>query len=118
MPNVYVVQRQFRYDANTGQVLPKYDLTAAEVFGELRVILTDRAGVDRPAQAIAKMNLILSNFSDADYLLLIGHPVLIGWATALAAAHNNGRVQHLVWSGATNSYKTVACHLPVQALVL
>ena len=118
MGYVYVVQRQFRYDRETGKIVPKHDLAAAEKFGELRPILTDRAGVDKPAQAIAKMDLILRNYTDDDYLLLIGHPALIGWAAALAAAHNGGKLKQLIWSGATHTYSVVESRLPIQALVL
>jgi len=114
MGYVYVVQRQFRYDSEKGSVVPRYDLAPAEKYGELRLILTDRTAVEKSAQIISKMDLLLRNYSDDDYLLLIGHPVLIGWATALAAAHNKGRIKQLVWSGKDRCYNPVESFLPIK----
>ena len=113
MGYVYVVQHQFKYDRETGTIIPRYDLKPAEKYGELRVILSDRTSVEKAAQVIAKMDLILSNYCDDDYLLLVGHPCLIGWATALAAAHNEGRVRQLIWNGAGQKYAVVESFLPV-----
>lgn len=114
MGYVYVVQRQFRYDPDKGAVVPRYDLGPAEKYGELRLILTDRTAVEKSAVIISKMDLLLRNYTDNDYLLLIGHPVLIGWATALAAAHNNGRIKQLVWNGKDQVYTPVESFLPIK----
>jgi sugar/nucleoside kinase (ribokinase family) len=114
MGNVYVVQNHLRYDPEKGELVPRYNISPAERFGKLKFILTPRATAARPEEVIAKMDLILRGFTDADYLLLIGNPVLIGWATALAAAHNGGRVQLLVWSGKDQDYTPVKSRLPIQ----
>lgn len=114
MGNVYVVQNHLRYDPELGELVPRYNISPAERFGKLKFILSPRATTARPEEVIAKMDLILRNFTDEDFLLLIGNPVLIGWATALAAAHNKGRVQLLVWSGKERDYTPVKSHLPIQ----
>jgi N-acetyl-beta-hexosaminidase len=59
------------------------------------------------------MDFALRDFSDDDYLLLIGNPVFIGWATAIAAAYNEGRVNLLMWSGKEKGYREVKAILPV-----
>lgn len=114
MGNVYVVQNHLRYDPEQGELVPRYNISPAERFGKLKFLLTPRATIARPEEVIAKMDLILRNYGDEDYLLLIGHPVMIGWAMALAAAHNQGRVQLLVWSGKDRDYAPVKSTLPIQ----
>lgn len=113
MSIVYVVQRQWRFDEASQTLVPRYDLGPAEEFGELRIILADRTSIERPGPIITKMDLFLKDYSDQDYLLLIGHPALIGWATALAAARNNGRLRQLIWNSSIKKYHVVESYLPV-----
>ena len=115
---VYVVQQHFRYDPDRDELVPRYDLTPATKWGKLCILLHGKAGIEQPQQVVAKMNLLLGTFCDDDYLLLIGNPALIGWATAIAAAHNEGRVKQLIWSGELRDYKVVSSCLPVRHLVV
>lgn len=111
--SVYVVQQHLRYDRDTGQMRPRYNLDPAKKWGKLRVLLHDRMTLAEPNRTVAKLALLLSTFSDDDYLLCIGHPVLIGWATTIAAAHNNGRIKQLVWSGERQDYAVIESTLPI-----
>jgi sugar/nucleoside kinase (ribokinase family) len=113
-PKVYVVQNHLRYDSERGELVPVHNISPAERFGTLTFILNPRATIQRPAEVIAKMDLILAGYRDEDYLLLIGHPALIGWATAIAAANNGGRVNLLVWSSKDRDYSPVSAHLPIR----
>ncbi len=113
MGHVYVVQHHLRYDPERGELVPRYDLTPAERWGKLRFILDSKTTLHRPEVIIAKMNLILAGFTDDDYLLPIGNPVLIGWAMALAAAHNGGKVAVLVWSSRDQRYTPAVSRLPI-----
>ena len=114
MSLVYVVQTHMRYDAKMGELVSRYDLRPAERFGRLRFILNQKQTLARvePRQLISKMDMVLKNYTDLDYLLLIGSPVLIGWATALAAKNNGGRIQQLVWESAQQDYTVVKSCLP------
>ena len=116
--HVYVVQQHFRYDPDRDELVPRYDIYPATKWGKLRILLHGKAGSENPRQVIAKMDLLLSNFCDDDYLLLIGNPALIGWATAIAASHNQGRVKQLVWSGELRDYKVVESCLPIRHAVV
>ena len=116
MSYVYVVQNHLRYDPDKGETVPCYDVSPAEKFGELRFLLSPTATLQKPAEAIAKMDMLLNRFCDDDYLLLIGNPAMIGWATAIAAAHNEGRVQTLVWSSRERRYRVVRSLLPIRHL--
>jgi len=115
MGTVYVVQNPMRYDPEQGCVVPRYDLAPAERFGKLRVLFEERTSLrpEEAKRAIAKMNLVLESFTDDDYLLLIGNPALIGYATTLAAVHNGGKVRMLVWSGRDKDYGVVESRLPI-----
>lgn len=108
---VYVVQNHLRYDSENGELKPRYDVSPAEEFGKLRFLLSPRATLHRPEETIAQIRLRLTSFSDRDYLLLIGHPVFIGWATVIAAQVNHGRVRLLVWSGKERRYAPVESNL-------
>ena len=61
-----------------------------------------------PELVLGDMHQKLSGFGDTDFLLLIGNPVLIGMATAIAAHYNRGRVKFLQWSGKHNKYSMIS----------
>lgn len=108
---VYIVQDQRRYDKLTGQFVHKFDLSPAEEFGAFSYLLTPTASPFNPSNIIPELREALQDFSDDDHLLLVGNPVLIGWATAIAADYNDGRVSVLQWSGKDHRY------IPVSAQV-
>ena len=112
---VFVVQNPQRYDPHLGELVARYDLRPAEKFGKLKFILTRQQTLGRmtPRQLISKMDLILATYTSNDHLLLIGSPVLIGWATVLAAKHSGGNLSQLVWSGSQQDYDVVKSYLPL-----
>jgi hypothetical protein len=98
---VYVIQEQ------VGK-----NLLPARRFGELTVLLPANAQVGLSAGQVARHLMSkLSNFKDEDYLLLIGDPVIIGVATAVAAHWNNGRVSLLKWDRQEHTYYPVSFNL-------
>ncbi len=101
---VYVVQAQHRFDHTLGQLVPKYDLSRAESYGRLEYLLSPSANPFNPSAIIPELTEKLRNFGDGDCLLLIGNPALIGFATAIAADMNEGRVKLLQWSGKERRY--------------
>lgn len=108
MKKVYVVQNQHRWDANRNEFVPKFDLKAAEQYGELVFLLGPTASPFRPESIIEELQTKLATFTDQDSLLCIGNPLLIGWSTAIAADANEGRVASLQWSGKDQRYVRVA----------
>ena len=104
MRKVYVVQNQHRWDHAKQAFVPKFDLHAAEEFGELTFLLGPTASPFRPGPLIEELVAKLRDFSDADSLLCIGNPLLIGWSMAIAADANDGRVASLQWSGKDQRY--------------
>lgn len=103
MSRVFVVQNQHRMGLNG--LVPKFDLSPAEEFGELVPLLSETArpfGNNRGI--IDELRRKLESYSDRDHLLLIGNPILIGFAVAIAANSNHGRVSLLQWSGVHRRY--------------
>jgi hypothetical protein len=82
-----------------GEWKPKFDFTPAEQFGELDIMLDHSASAFDlpPVQKLLHQKLM--HFSNKDYILCVGSPVLIGLAVAIAADYNRGHVAMLQWNG-------------------
>lgn len=106
-PRVFVVQRQLRWDEKTQGLVSKFDLEPAREHGELVFLLGSSAAPFSSRSIIADLHRGLEDFGDNDHLLLIGNPCFIGWATAIAADNNDGRVAMLQWSGKDRRYLSV-----------
>lgn len=116
MSRVFVVQNHLRLDPATQEFVPRYNISPAAQFGEIVYLLPPRTSASNPASVIDRLTDALRDFRDSDYLLLIGHPCFIGWAVAIAAARNRGRVRSLVWS--SGRYVVVEATLPIQMSAL
>lgn len=104
---VFVVQNQHRWSREHQRFEPKFDLSPAETFGELVYLLSPTAAPFRPEPVIEELREKLADFGPGDHLLLVGNPVLIGFAVALAADANGGDVSLLQWSGKDQRYIAV-----------
>lgn len=105
MSKVYVVQSTLRMNPATRKLEAKFDVSAAEVFGELVYLLSAQAAPFSPDPVIAELRTKLAKYNpEHDYLLLIGNPCLIGWTVAVAAHVGAGRVNLLQWSGREGRY--------------
>lgn len=108
---VYIVQDHRRYNRDTGQYEPVHDLTPAEEYGPLKYLLSPTAAPWNPETVMPELWDGLADFGDADHLLLTGNPILIGWATAVAADVNDGRVNLLQWHGRERRYTPVSAQV-------
>jgi hypothetical protein len=111
MARVFIVQdQQKRQD---GELVSKFDFSTAERFGELVFVLGPSARPFPPNEEIvAELHEQLQDFGPDDYLLLVGNPCLIGWATAIAAHYSGGLVQQLQFAARpTAHYLEVAVDL-------
>lgn len=107
MSRVFVIQNQHRYDRVSNKLVEKFDISPAEEFGEVVYLLGSNASPFSPAGVIEELHEGLDTFGDDDFLLLIGNPCLIGFAVAIAADVNEGRVNLLQWSGKERRYISV-----------
>jgi hypothetical protein len=101
MPKVYVVQE-----------VEGKNISSADIFGEIEVLLNNKKQITYSAGAVADyLNTKLSSFKETDYLLLIGDPVAIGLAVAIAAKWSGGKMNLLKWD--KQSYR----YIPVKVVV-
>ena len=75
-----------------------YNVRSAEKFGELKIMLPDRKQmIFASSPLVFELKKELKDFSDKDYLLLIGDPAIIGVCCAIAAEVNNRKFKVLKW---------------------
>lgn len=88
---------------------PHVDISQAAKFGYLQDPMMARSyqAVATARPAIQRMGFLLQSFTDEDYILSIGDPVLIGIAQVLAARYNGGRYKLLKWDRKQSLYYIV-----------
>lgn len=105
--SVFVVQKKITWDYSSGELTDRYDISPAKQYGELVFLLGPTENVFDPRRVVSTLNEKLINFSDQDYLLPMGNPCFIGWATAVAARQNEGCVKLLQWSRKNSRYYVI-----------
>lgn len=108
MSRVFVVQNQHCWDREARAFVPKYDLSSAHQFGDMIELLSPTAAPFNPDPIIDELHAKLADFTDDDFILCIGNPLLLAWAFAIAAAANNGSAKALQWSGKERRYLPVS----------
>ena len=109
---VFAVQMQMRFDNEKRELVERFpSINRADKWGKIKFILSPSANPFKPELVIGDIHECLSGFNDNDYLLLIGNPVLIGMATAIAANNSGGLVNFLQWSGRHNTYTEITARL-------
>ena len=109
---VFAVQMQMRFDNDKRELVERFpSINRADKWGKIKFILSPSANPFKPELVIGDIHECLSGFNNNDYLLLIGNPVLIGMATAIAANNSGGLVNFLQWSGRHNTYTEITARL-------
>ena len=112
MSKVYVPQVPHRYDRGSGELSPVYDLTPAEEFGEIKVMLTPSANPFTSMGSIVDdLHAALANIEVDDYLLLVGNPAILGVTASIAASYTEGKLQMLQWNGRDKRYNPIQVDL-------
>ena len=94
MPKVYVVSETLQHN-----------ITSAMDYGQLETILPPNAQIAfSVVPTVIRIQRKLRNFTDEDYLLLIGDPSALGITCAVAAMRNNGRFKCLKWDKRERRY--------------
>ena len=83
---------------------PKIDLTPAMKYGDLEVLLKHSQSLLAPVPTVRSLRDKLRNFSDDDYLLPVGDPVLMSTVAMVAGYFNHGRVKFLKWDKFQRGY--------------
>jgi hypothetical protein len=104
---VYAVQSPRRRDLQTRKMVPRYDLAPANIYGEVKELLSPTTKPFNPAPIIDELYIKLENFSDDDYIICIGNPILLAIAVTVASDINDGKVKLLQWHGKKEEYIAV-----------
>lgn len=107
MPTVYVVQNSLTRGPD-GSLRPKHKTEDAARFGRVVDLLGPSAS-PWGRGVVDEMHRKLGEFTEEDFLVLIGSPVLIGYAFAIAADQTGGIVNVLQWDGKGDRYFPVKC---------
>lgn len=102
MSKVYVVCEPVSRDGSA-----KVDLSPAMEYGELEVLLAHSQSLLAPVPTVRKLREKLENFSDEDYILPVGDPVLMSTVSMVAANRNKGRVKFLKWDRLQRKYLVI-----------
>jgi len=108
MSIVYIVQEPFKLmvdkETQSQTAISQFNITPAEKYGELCVLFNPGPVALHPSGVIKTLENGLQHYSDTDFIVPIGDPVLIGVVTAIAAGYNNGRVKFLRWDKRAHKY--------------
>jgi len=107
MSKVYVPQEPVKFDNGARQLVTTMDLTPCLEYGEVVYLLSTGPAMLMPGPTGVTLNHALRNFNDADYILPIGDPSLIGLVAMVAAKYNNGRVKFLKWDKQSSRYYVI-----------
>ena len=100
-PIVYVLQEV----PGTRAGRPKFNIIGAQKYGKLKVLLKEDSQVVMSSGPIKyKLERLLKDFSDDDYLLLSGDPQIIFIVGAVIAKVNNGKAKSLKWDRQEQMY--------------
>jgi hypothetical protein len=91
-----------------GDFVRKFDLTSAERFGALEVLVSSAQSMFSSVPVVRQLRERLADFGEDDYLLPIGDPSVMAAAAMVAGARNNGRIKILKWD------RRGGCYVPVQ----
>jgi hypothetical protein len=101
MAKVFVVQETMRHN-----VFP------SQQFGDLVFLLPPQVQIGfSPGPMVNRMKRVLRDFTDQDYLLLIGDPAAMSIAAAIASQYNNGKFRFLKWDKREMKYYPIVVDL-------
>ena len=86
------------------QEVPKFNVLPARKYGELELMLPPGQITLSAGPTVNRLKHKLRNFTDMDYLLLIGDPLAIGLAVAIASNMNRGKAKLLKWDRQEKQY--------------
>ena len=110
--NVYRVSKGESMTVFVVQEVVGKNILSAEKYGDLELLLPEGSQlVLSTAPTVRRLKSKLKDFSDDDYLLLMGDPSAIGIACAVASSHNRGRFKCLKWDKREYKYYPVEVNL-------
>ena len=92
------------------------DLTPAAEYGDLEILLPNSQSLFSTVQTVRVLREKLKNFTDEDYILPVGDPVLMSTVAMVAGDINNGKVNFLKWDKLVRKYLVITVDVFGRAL--
>ena len=105
MSKVYVTQEAGR--KVDGRWVPKVDLSPAMQFGEIVILQPAGSSFYLPKENVRELKERLREFTDEDYIIPMGDPVLMCAAVCIASQRTGGRLKILKWDKFSHSYTPI-----------
>jgi hypothetical protein len=98
-PKVFAPYRPQRWDRENGCLIDVFpDLDMANEFGDLSFLLTPNVKPFDTVPIVAELREKLAGFTDRDYVLLVGNPIIMSLVATIAADSSGGLIKFLQWS--------------------
>jgi len=104
MNRVFIPQEPQKWDSATSTSYPLYDFTPALRYGALEVCLAPNASFLMIAPVTAALKERMRSFTDDDYLVAVGSPVMIALSAAIASERTGGKFNLLSYDKRMNEY--------------
>lgn len=105
MSTVYVVCEPTH--VVNGAPVSSINLTPAAEFGNIEILLPNNQALFNNVQTVRTLRDKLATFSDKDFILPVGDPVLMVMVGMVAADINGGRVALLKWDKKLRKYFSI-----------
>lgn len=108
---IFVVNEPLRKNPETGELERAINLGSAKDHGSLVFLLPPGPLPDDPRPTIIALQNGLADFTQNDFLLLVGDLRAIAWAAAIAADKTGGPLKLLHWQRNQHRYDPVSVDL-------
>lgn len=100
----FAPQQPSRYDGALEMWVPTMDLTPAEKFGQVVILMPPGLSNAHTAPIVAAMRERMENYNEEDALIAVGDPSLIAAAACIAARKTGGLLRMLKWDRHARDY--------------
>lgn len=114
---VFIVNEPLKLDQATRMWSRSINLAPARRFGELVHLLPAGQLPDDPRPSVEALQRGLAAIRPTDYLLLVGDPRAIAWASAIAADNLDGELRLLQWYRSDGNYRLITCNVFAEEMV-
>lgn len=104
MKKVYIPQEPTRWDNTVEMHMPTMDFTPASRYGELVVCLPPNISFHMTKPVYLALKEKMREFSDDDYLIAVGSPLVIALSSHIALQRTGGKLNLLTWDRLQRQY--------------
>lgn len=102
MSTVYCVTEPITY--KEGIQVPLFDISPAREFGQIKILTEHNQSMSASVPMVRMLREKLKDFTDEDYILPVGDPVVIATVSAICSDLNNGKFKMLKWNKRMRQY--------------